>query len=522
MTALAVASSICAHILSLALPLALLHVYDRILPNESYGTAVVLVLGVSVAIVLEALLRYGRAILFANVGAAFESRMTVRLLERVMRAEGNAVHALGAPALSDAVRAIGQVRDYWSGNAAAALHELPFVVIYIALIAYVGSWLAMIPLALTIVAFLAALLIIRASGNAVLDLEAADIRRRDLVWGIFVGLSEVKAMAAETVMVRRYRDVVAKAMHASGNVENYTALVRENGALLSQLSTIGVLTLGVFMVVAGELTTGGLAACTLLAGRSIGPGLGAFAYLGRIAFRKQAERKIDRVLSLPEAPMWIESADGGLPFKGGPITISGSALEGGSVSVPQGGVVRIDAPDSLTATAALDTIAQMEKSLELDVTFDGMRSTAFDGQSFRQGVAIATAHTNLIHGSMLDNLTLFSPQYDAEAIRLTQLLGLDSYVDGLRQGVMTQIGPVGAEIVSPGIAVRIGLIRALVRKPYVLCLDEVGVALDIDGMRRLTEVLKTLKGRVTIFLVSSNPALRELAEQTIRLERGQV
>lgn len=521
-TVLALAASICAHILSLALPLALLQVYDRILPNQAYGTTTVLVLGVSVAIILEALLRYGRAVLFAHVGAAFESRTTVRLLGHVMRADGKAVQALGAPALSEAVRSVGQVRDFWSGSAATALYELPFIFIYIALIAYVGSWLALIPFTLTFIAALAALAIVRATERAALAVEAEEAQRRNLVWGILTGLAEVKTMAAETILVRRYRDAVAGAVKAASRVENLTALVRENGSLLAQLSTIGVLTFGVFMVSSGELTTGGLAACTLLAGRSIGPGLGAFAYLGRLTFRRQAERNIDRVLSLPEAPMWAVASEGGRVFRGGTISISGQALKGEPLSIPQGSVVRLEAPDPLTATAALETVAQLGKALDLDVTFDGENCLAFDGQSFRRGVAFASAQPDLVPGSMLDNLTLFSPQHDAEAIRLTQLLGLDSFVDGLRQGFMTHIGPAGAEIVSPGIAVRIGLIRALARRPFVLCLDEVETALDIDGMRRLAGVLKSLKGKVTIFLVSGNPQLRQLADQTIYIRREAV
>ncbi len=72
-TGLAMAASVCAHLLSLALPLALLQIYDRILPNKAYGTTAVLALGVSIAIILEALLRYGRALMFAHVGAAFEA-----------------------------------------------------------------------------------------------------------------------------------------------------------------------------------------------------------------------------------------------------------------------------------------------------------------------------------------------------------------------------------------------------------------------------------------------------------------
>jgi ATP-binding cassette, subfamily C, bacterial LapB len=142
--ALGMAASVCAHLLALALPLALLQTYDRILPNESYSTTFVLALGVSVAIVLEALLRYGRSALFAYIGEAFEGRMTLLQLEHLMRANGKAVHEQGVP----------------------ALHELPFLVIYIALIAYIASWLALVPIVLTIVALIAALVVTRATARS--------------------------------------------------------------------------------------------------------------------------------------------------------------------------------------------------------------------------------------------------------------------------------------------------------------------------------------------------------------------
>lgn len=74
-------------------------------------------------------------------------------------------------------------------------------------------------------------------------------------------------------------------------------------------------------------------------------------------------------------------------------------------------------------------------------------------------------------------------------------------------------------MISPGIAIRIGLIRALVRRPVVLCLDEVGGALDLDGMRRLIKALEELKGHATMFVVSDNPALLRLTDMTMRVNR---
>jgi ATP-binding cassette, subfamily C, bacterial LapB len=520
-TALSVAASICAHLLALAVPLALLQTYDRILPNESYSTTFVLAVGVSIAIVLEALLRYGRAVLFAYVGEAFEGRVTLLEVDHLMRANSKAVQAYGVPALSDAVRAVGQVRDFWSGSAAAALHELPFLVIYIALIAYIAGRLALVPIVLTIVALIAALIVVRATRSTMRDLEEAEAGRRSLAWGIFGGLLEVKAMAAEPMLTRRYRDLVARVMMAEARIEDQLALIRENGSLLSQIATVAVVTVGAFMVVAGELTTGGLAACTLLAGRSIGPAMGAFAYLSRLSYRRAAESKISSVLSLPQAPLWKNN--GAQPFHGGEIiTLSGNALPEGPVVIPRGDVVHVDAADPLAATALLDAIAQLDDSLDVRVTYDGLPGSAFENRSFRDGVAVVSCRTNMISGTLLDNMTLFSPQYNADAIALMQRLGLNTFVDGLKQGLMTMVGPAGAEIVSPGVAVRIGLIRALVRRPAILCLDEIGVALDLDGMRRLVDSLKQIKGRTTIFLVSQDPSLLQIADQTIRLRRSEM
>ncbi len=520
--AVSVAASIVSHILALAIPLALLQTYDRILPNQAYGTTFVLAAGVTVAIVLEAIVRYTRAVLFAYVGSAFEAEMTVRVLDHVMHADSRAFHQLSIPDLSDAIRASGEVRDFWSGNAAVALHELPFAVIYIILIAYIGSWLALIPLAFTFLALFAALAVARSGAKAERDAHDAQLQRQKLGWGIFKGIVEAKAMAAETLLTRRYHDAVALVMEATARVTNRMALIRENGSLMAQFSTIGIVTAGAFMVVAGELTTGGLAACTLLAGRSVGPAMGAFGYLSRRHQRLEAEGSIRKVLSLPLAPVWAgASGSEKRRFTGGPIVLSGQALRmhGGSVTIPQGAFVDIDVPNSPVGTMTLRTVMRLEDALGISVTFDGRPIGAYDPQDFREHVTKASSGAELIRGSLLDNLTLFSSNYEAAAIQLSERLGLSAFVDGLRQGLMTPVGLGSADIISPGIAARIGLIRALVRDPLILCLDNADGSLDLDGVARLRELLKELKGHTTILLVSSSPALLQLADMKVRVDR---
>jgi len=371
------------------------------------------------------------------------------------------------------------------------------------------------------VALVVAVGVARSTAQALHDVEAAQLERRKLGWGIFLGISAAKGMAAESLLTRRYRDAVGPVMDATARVENRMAVLSENGALLAQLSTIGILTAGAFMVVAGELTTGGLAACTLLAGRSVGPTMGALLYLSRRGQRLEAEERIDKVLSLPAAPVWAGEEGERRLFTGGTIVLSGQALHryGGSVSVPQGTFVHVDVPNSPVSSMTLGTIVRLEDSLGLSVTFDGRPSSAYDPLSFRQGVTLAGARGDLVRGTLLDNLTLFSPRYEAAAIELSERLGLGLFVDGLRQGFMTPVGPGGANIVSSGIGARIGLVRALVRQPLVLCLDNADDSLDLEGVRRLCDVLKELKRHTTVFIVSSAPALLQLADVKYRFDR---
>ncbi len=250
--------------------------------------------------------------------------------------------------------------------------------------------------------------------------------------------------------------------------------------------------------------------------------MGAFSYLSRHTQRREAENKISKILSLPLAPVWVsDPTSEKRTFVGGTIVLSGHALHthGGSVSIPQGTFVHVDVPNSPVGTMTLRTVARLEDSLDLSVTFDALSVGAYDPRSFRRGVTNASSRGELIEGSLLDNLTLFSPNYEPDAIRLSERLGLNTFVAGLHQGYLTPVGAGAAQIVSPGIAARIGLIRALVRRPFVLCLDNADGSLDINGVKSLCALLTELKGHTTALIVSSSPTLLQLTDMRIRVDR---
>jgi ABC-type bacteriocin/lantibiotic exporter with double-glycine peptidase domain len=511
-----VAVSFVVHLLALALPLALLQIYDRILPAQAFGTAGLLVVGVALAILLEAFLRYGRSALFAGLGARYEAETTAAILQRLFVADIGRIERHGAAYIAEAVRSVGQVRDFWSGQAGAALYEAPFVVIYLGLIAYIGGWLAAIPAALFVVAALAVFVINPGIERAAAASEVADARRRDLLWNLFAGIGDAKAMGAENVLTRIYRRLNATYMAASARLETRLGWIRENAALAGQLSTVLVVAFGAIEVMNGQLTTGALAACSILAGRSIGPAMASFGYWSQLARMREAEAHVREMLALPLSPGLAGGGDGPVVERG-LLRIEAPALLAAPVDIAPGEIVLLDADDDAIASRLLSQVAGLATDAGVTVRLDGRPLATYPHPRLREAVALVSRQAALVPGSILNNLTLFDPRYNQAAVDLGVRLGLQPYVDRLRHGILTEVGPGAAEHLDEGIYQRITLIRALVRRPRILLLDHAAIGIDLDGIKRLAAVLQSLGGDTAVLLATRRDALVDACTRRVRL-----
>lgn len=514
--------SLAMHLLALALPLALLQIYDRILPAQAFGTAVFLVAGVAGAILLEALLRYGRLALFAGIGAGYEARTSVAMIERLRHADIAALEGQGPGAVSDAFRAIGQVRDFWSGQAGAALYELPFVALYIGLITYIGGWLAVIPLALFAAALAFALVVAPGIGRWAHASEEAARNRQDFAYALFRALGYLKAIGAESGLVALWRGINLRALAAGAELEARLGWVRETSVAFGQLSTILVVTFGAIATIEGSLTTGALAACTMLAGRSISPAMASLGYWAQLARTREAQARINAILDLSDAPTFdtdvahdgasIVRGEVALEFVGSPPSVS---------TISAGEIVRIAGADSAAVSHMLSVVAGLARDERIVARIDGRRPEDYDHDEFRRGVVLVTGRIALVPGSVLDNLTLFDRRYDDEALAICETLGLRPTLDSLRNGVLTDVGPANAEWLDEGVYQRLSIVRALLRKPRILILDHAATGIDLDGEKRLAAYLRGLAGKTTILIATNRPALAEICARTISPGEGE-
>ncbi len=516
--------SLVMHILGLALPLALLQIYDRILPSQSYGTATFLVAGVGLAILLEAVLRYGRQAIFVGIGARYESQTLMAGLERLQHADIGEVEKRGTAAISDAFRAIGQVRDFWSGQAGASLYELPFVVLYISLIAYIGGWLAVIPLLLFLVSVVFVFIWNPKISAAASQLEQVDQQKKDFAWSMFNALSYLKAIGSEKSLGVLWHRINRQHAQRNSALEERMGWVRENATAIGQLSTVLIVTLGAVEVVNGQLTTGALAACTMLAGRSIGPAMSSLSYWSQLTKMSEAQKRVDDLCNLPVAvAAQADALDDNAPSEiQGKITIEAPSLFDQTVVIEPGEVVNVISKGESYGSRLITAISGMSTDPDITIKIDGYAPEAFGSQVYRESVLLVSRHLALVPGSILNNLTLYDPRYNSEVRQYSDALGLQAYLDKLRNGVLTEVGPGTAEHLDEGIYQRIAIIRALLRKPRILLLDHAATGLDLDGVKKLASVLQGLQGNTTVILASYREVLLESCTRTLVIgEKGE-
>lgn len=504
------------HLLGLALPLALLQVYDRILPNQALGTLALLVIGVATAIGLEALLRWVRAAAVAHHGANLEARALRRAFNGLLAPSPTDTAHVDPAASGDAVRAIGVLRDRWSGSASLTLLELPFALMYLALIAWVGGALVAIPLALLVLGVLAVWSLTLRGDPIALHAEHAEAKRNRWLWGVLGSLTGVKGSGLEPVLLQHLRQE-GRAFHsAQAAMELTSASVKELVSLLAQLATLLMVIFGVGQVVDGALTTGALSACTLLAGRALGPLMGGVGYLARRSRFLQAEARLQslRETASPQSPV------SALPTTGGAsLAVAAAAAPGHAptILVPGGGVLWVHAANGVEASSWLTHLVGANGPPPKNVLIDGIEPTTWRANVSPGRWAWVPRRPAVYPGTVLDNLTWYDPKLRPQALSMAAQIGLIDLLQVSGSGIMATMAKLSAEPGSLGLLQRIALVRALVRSPSLLLLDHAADVLDLDGERRLLEVLAALRGHTTVVMATARPALQALATHRLDL-----
>ena len=143
-----VATSLAVNILSLMLPIMTMQTYDRIIPHKGYDTLTVLIALVLVALILESILRYTRAFVMSWSSAVFEHKAYLHSIEHLVKCNQTALETKGPGILVLYATSVTRLKDFYGGQALILLTELPFIILYLLVITWLGKALVLVPLSI--------------------------------------------------------------------------------------------------------------------------------------------------------------------------------------------------------------------------------------------------------------------------------------------------------------------------------------------------------------------------------------
>jgi ATP-binding cassette, subfamily C, bacterial LapB len=520
-------ASFSVNLLALALPLSIMQVYDRIIPNHSSATLAYLFLGLTLVIAIDYVLKTSRSALLSWHATQFGEKVENEAVSRFLRAPNAAFERDPAEVNVSRYAAAAALADYHSGQARLVAIDLPFVGIALIVMTIVGGTMVLVPAVLFF--FFAALAISRARAfRKILDVRTAqDNRKYDFIAEVLAGIHTVKVMAMEPQMQRRFerlQQAVAETTMASiltGQANQTSALV------YGSVSQLIVVAIGGSQVINDHLTMGALACCTMLSGQILQPLLRAISLWTERESVDHRRAEVRLLLDLPsvEVAPAEHAADvmGDIEFEKVTFRYDAAAdfaLGVVDLSIRAGTIVGVKGEDGSGRTTLLKLIQGDIEPASGRVTIGGVPTMDANFPAIRSRIAYVGAAPVIFSGTIMENLTIFSPEKRDFARKMSQLLGLEATINLLPDGYETMLGRGMGDDLPMSIAQQVNIVRALTNRPRVLALDEANMLLDAIAEPALIRALQTLRGHLTVMIVTHRPSLLALCDRLMIVEDG--
>ena len=484
-------------ILGLAVPIVTLQVYDRLLKNHSVETATVLIIGAAVAIALESFLRYGRSYLLSRYSVGFEVAAEKHFMRKFINLTRNHRSSHGPALISQNQSDLALLKNHYSGQTVIALFDLPFSLLYLFIIWYVGGVIVLVPLVLMVVVLLLTIYFRRIASPAIALRDRDQVTLIEQLYTIFIQGRRTKFDVDSSI--ESCSRVSKKARGSRMVVATLNLFATDTVMGLSQLVTIGIVIFGAILVIHGKMSTGGLAALTILAGRSIGPVTRLIAYNIGLESLEAATERIAKVDALQEVAIFKEH--GVLPeIREVSCSIEEMVMKNNqeyhlSLNLTAGSRILLSSEDEYCNSLLFDSLLGERNS---QVAIGGYRLSEYSRDSYFRQVAYITSSSILFPGTILENLSNFQEEFQAYALELAEEFGILSIIKRLPYGVKTVISSVDYPPLGQGVVQLIAIIRALVVTPQLLILRGGDNGLDIPHKEKLVTYLQEQKSLMVL------------------------
>jgi ATP-binding cassette subfamily C protein LapB len=514
----------------IASSLFVMNVYDRVVPNSAFETLWALAFGIMIVYIFDFMLRNLRSQFLDYAGRKADVKISAALYEQVMGMTMTA-RPPSAGVLASNMKEFETLRDFFTSATMTALVDLPFVLLFIAIIAIIGGPVAFVPVAAIPLIIGMGIILQKPLEKIIKQSLHESALKNALLFETIIGLETIKVQAAEGHVQRSWEELTEKASITAVKSRHISSFAQHWALFIQQMVSVWIVIVGVYMIANGWLTMGGLIACVLLSGRAMAPLAQVAGLMTRFSQSKQALNQLDDLMKKPvERPsgkhfVTMPQFNGRVEFRDVVFHYpqqTTPAVNHLSFVIEPGEKVGVIGAVGSGKTTIERLLLNLYEPSNGSVQIDGTDVRQIDPGDLRRNVGAVQQSPQLFFGSVRKNITMgHETAPDRAVLRAAELSGVMEFLRDSSAGLDTQVGERG-EALSGGQRQAVAIARALLYDPPILILDEPTASMDPASESRLKKRLKVLCEGKTTILITHKGAMLEIVDKLILIDRGRL
>ena len=518
------AFSLAINLLTLASPLYMMQVFDRVLTSRSGDTLLMLTLITVLALAVLALIDAIRSQMLVRVGNWLDDRLGPTVFSGALKAALRADPGRAAQGLRD----LATVRGFITGPGVTPLLDAPWAPIFIIALFLLHPLLGVIGLGGALLLISLALINEYITRQPLGEANKASSKTHQRAEAAMRNAEVIRAMGMAEGVLRLWRRENAGAREASRVAGTRGATVHAVSKFSRLFVQTGILGAGAWLVIQHEASPGAMFASMFLLGRALAPVETAIGTWKSLVAARLARRRLGELVDvLPDEEPGME-----LPRPAGELVVERlvfvppggdePTLRGVSFELTPGEVLGIIGPSAAGKSTLARLIAGTWTPTAGKVRLDGADISVWHEFRGSHHIGYLPQDIELFSGSVRDNIARLGEAGPAAVIEAAKLVGLHESIMRLPRGYNSEIGDAGIKI-SGGQRQRIALARAVFGRPRLVVLDEPNASLDHEGEEALHSALAALKEMgTTIVMIAHRPSVLGLADKLLVLRHGSV
>jgi ATP-binding cassette subfamily B protein len=472
------AASFVVQLFTLANPLLIQVIIDKVITQRSLDTLQVLGIALVVVTILEGILGSLKTFLFAETTNRIDQRLGAEVIDHLLRLPLGYFDRRPVGELGTRVAELEKIRNFLTGQALTTILDAAFSVIYI-LVMLVYSWLLTL-IALSVLPIQIGLTLLGAPLFRRQYRAAAEenAKTQSHLVEVLTGIQTVKAQNVEMVSRWRWQEFYSNYIARTFEKTITGTALNQTSQVLQKISQLMVLWIGASMVLNGDLTLGQLIAFRIISGYVTQPLLRlstiwqsiqelriSFERLADVIDTPQESDEVDKTkVMLPPLQGQVRFEDLSFRFRPGQPEV----LKDINLEVKSGTFVGIVGQSGSGKSTLMKLLPRLYEPDRGRILIDGYDISKVELYSLRRQIGIVPQDPLLFSGTVSENIALTNPDVSSEEIvRAARLANAHDFIMELASGYSTPVGERGANL-SGGPAPACGHCQNVVKQPKIV------------------------------------------------------